>query len=339
MVNSIVIREVKKSDTESLVKLYTLVGWKLDMEHATEIIRYSISSGYSKVLIADLNGKVIGKVTLDTVFQPYAEIVNVIVHPDYRGKGIGSMLIKECIRRAIKAGHSIIYLMCDPLDRDIHRFYAKLGFLPAILGDPSMPHRCMWLYYFGKGSFVREFLHKHPFTEFSVSRGTKSFHRLSLYSMTWTDPTSDDSLEVFIKGQPGQPLKSGTMPRIGGVRLRLGKLDIDCWIVEKDEDINIGESSRFQLNLLNKGSEPLNAYLSLVPAPHGISVNIGSPSEIMLRPKERIDIEGELTLTSEFSIPLKYLSFPTVVFSITIKFPSFMRTVISAGFNVTDQAF
>ena len=70
MVNSIVIREVKKSDTESLVKLYTLVGWKLDMEHATEIIRYSISSSYSKVLIADLNGKVIGKVTLDTVFSP-----------------------------------------------------------------------------------------------------------------------------------------------------------------------------------------------------------------------------------------------------------------------------
>jgi len=334
--NSIDIREVKEGDAESLVELYTLVGWRLDMEHATEIIRYSMSSGYSKVLVADLNGKIVGKVTLDTVFQPYAEIVNVIVHPDYQGKGIGSMLVKECISRAIQAGHNIIYLMCDPLDRGIHRFYAKLGFLPAILGDPSMPHGCMWLYYFGEGSFVREFLHEHPFAEFSVSRGIKSFHGLSLYSMTWIDPISDNSLEVFIKGQPGQPLKGGTMPRIGDVRLRLNKLNIDCWIVEKDEDINIGESGRFQLSLLNKGSETLDVYLSLVPAPHGISVSIGSPSEILLRPKERIDIEGELTLTSEFSIPLKYLSFPTVVSSITLKLSSFMRVIISVGFNITE---
>ena len=220
MANPIRIREVERRDAEDLVELYTLVGWRLDIEHATRVIERSMRSGYSKVLVADLDGKVVGKVTLDTVFQPYAEIVNVVVHPDYWGMGVGSELVRECIRRAVETGHNVVYLMCDPLNRGLHRFYAKLGFLPGILGDPGGPRGDVWLYYFGEGSLMREFLCEHPFAEFRVSGGTKSFHVLSLYSMSWRDPVSGDSLEVFIGKQPGQPLEGGTMPRISGVRAR-----------------------------------------------------------------------------------------------------------------------
>jgi len=36
-----------------------------------------------------LDGRVVGKVTLDTAYPPYAELVNLLVHPEYRGRGIG----------------------------------------------------------------------------------------------------------------------------------------------------------------------------------------------------------------------------------------------------------
>ena len=81
------VREARRRDAEDLVELYTLVGWRLDVERAAGMIERSMRSSYSKVLVADLGGKVVGKATLDTVFQPYAEIVNVVVHPDYWGMG------------------------------------------------------------------------------------------------------------------------------------------------------------------------------------------------------------------------------------------------------------
>ncbi len=81
MINPIRVREARSDDVEGLVELYALTGWRLNIEHANRMIERSARSNYSKILVADLDGKVIGKVTLDTVFPPYAEIVNLVVHP------------------------------------------------------------------------------------------------------------------------------------------------------------------------------------------------------------------------------------------------------------------
>jgi len=54
-----------------------------------------------KVLLAiNDEGEVIGKVTLDLAHKPYAEIVNLMVHPSYCGQGIGKRLVEVCIRIA-----------------------------------------------------------------------------------------------------------------------------------------------------------------------------------------------------------------------------------------------
>ena len=321
MVDTVYIREVEKEDVEDLIELYTLTGWKLDIEHANRMIEQFAKSNYSKILVADLNGKVVGKVTLDTVFPPYAEIVNLVVHPDYQGKGVGSRLVEECINRAVKTGYNVVYLMCDPLDQRIHKFYAKLGFLPGILGDLGGPRGDMWLYYFGEGSFVKKFLNDHPFAEFKVSRGKTNFHMVGFYSMRWTDPISNDSLEVFIRGQPGQPLEGGTMPRIGGVKLEFCQLSLDCWIVEENMDISMGSPGRFSLNLFNRSDKPLSVRLNtLSPMPRGISLSIKSPPDITIHPKENLTIEGEIMISEKFDASLKYLSLPTVISSLALRF-------------------
>ncbi len=176
---SICIRLLKKEDANDLVKLYELIGWKLTKKQVIKWVEYSRRGKYTRIFVAELKGKVIGKITLDTAFPPYAEIVNVIVHPDYQKLGIGSKLIKECIKIATNDGYNIIYLMCDPVNKKIHRFYAKLGFIPGILGDPKDARRDTWLYYFSEESFVRRFLEDHPFSEFHVSRRKMNFHGLT----------------------------------------------------------------------------------------------------------------------------------------------------------------
>ena len=322
------IREARRDDVEGLAELYALSGWRLGREHAFKLIEFSMSSDYSKVLVADLSGKVISKVTLDTVFPPYAEIVNVLVHPNYREMGVGSGLVKECIKRATNAGHNIIYLMCDPLNRRIHKFYARLGFLPGILGNPSDPRGDMWLYYFGRGSFVRNFLEEHPFAEFRVSRGRVPFHGQLLYSMKWIDPISDDELEVFIRGQPGQPERGGTMPRIGGVRLKLDELSFDCWVIE-------GRSGEFELNMLNNGSNGLSVSLNPISR-RGLRVSV-HPPERTIRPGESVSIKGSLIVTGDFDVQLRYLTFPTVISSVILKFSRGIEAVVSVGFNLLEK--
>ena len=99
------VRLLKREDADSIVDLYKTVGWKLSKEHVAKWIKYS--GKYSRILVAELNDKIVGKVTLDTAFSPYAEIVNIIVHPGYQKMGIGSKLIKECIKIATDSGHNI----------------------------------------------------------------------------------------------------------------------------------------------------------------------------------------------------------------------------------------
>lgn len=57
-----------------------------------------------------------------------AQIEGVRVARDYRGKGIGEVLIKEAIIIAKQQGVGLIQLTTDKTRADAHRFYEKLGF-------------------------------------------------------------------------------------------------------------------------------------------------------------------------------------------------------------------
>jgi len=330
---SIIVREATMNDTKGLIKLYVSSGWKVNEEYVVKSIEFSNNNDYSKLFVLDFKGKVVGRAILDTVFPPYAEIVNVVVHPDYRGMGLGSYLVKECIKRAIRAGYNVIYLMCDPLDRRLHKFYSRIGFLPGILGNPAIPRGDMWLYYFGKGSFVRSFLERHPFTEFQVSRRRKKFYGLELYSVKWTDPISNEGLEIFIKGQPGQPKNGGTMPRFSAIRIRDMGLSLYCWVIEENTKVREEGLGNFELYLLNDSDRTL--LLDLKPlCSRGVEVLLERSLDITIPPRQRLALKGVLRLSKNFNVKLEYLTFPTVISSLTVKPLCKIELIVSVGFNV-----
>lgn len=61
------------------------------------------------------------------------------VHPKSRGKGIGTRLVTECVRRAREAGIPAIYLYTGPFMTAARRLYEKLGFsrVPEYDRDPG----------------------------------------------------------------------------------------------------------------------------------------------------------------------------------------------------------
>ena len=327
------VRLLKREDADSIVDLYKTVGWKLSKEHVAKWIKYS--GKYSRILVAELNDKIVGKVTLDTAFSPYAEIVNIIVHPGYQKMGIGSKLIKECIKIATDSGHNIIYLMCDPANREIHRFYAQLGFIPGILGDPKKDRGNMWLYYFSKNSFVNNFLEDHPFSEFHVSRGKVKFHGSTFYSMKWCDPLTEDVLEIFIKGQPGQPESGGTMPRISGLKYKLGEVEFDCWTQEENNTISPNTPGKFRLKIMNKGRKEMSIRIEPIPL-REIKLTTEMPTHLKIDVNKCIELRFKLELLKNFDIPLKYLTFPTITVALTLKINSNLKAAVSAGFEYAE---
>jgi|UniRef100_A0A7C5AMV3 ribosomal protein S18 acetylase RimI-like enzyme len=61
------------------------------------------------------------------------------VHPRSRGKGYGTLLVGECVRRAREAGVSAIYLYTGPFMVAARHIYEKLGFtrVPEFDRDPG----------------------------------------------------------------------------------------------------------------------------------------------------------------------------------------------------------
>lgn len=57
-----------------------------------------------------------------------SHLLNIAVHPARRGQGIGRALLTECIRRAARAGASVIYLEVRAGNVAAQRLYRSMGF-------------------------------------------------------------------------------------------------------------------------------------------------------------------------------------------------------------------
>ncbi|CAI6086464.1 GNAT family N-acetyltransferase [Cohnella sp. JJ-181] len=119
-------------------------------EHARSIpeahwqaLERAISSGADAqpgvdLIVAEIDGAIAGSVVLfpaDTDAyggqadrQDYPEIRMLAVSSDYRGRGVASALIDECVRRAKASGHRAIGLHTGEFMKDARQLYGKLGF-------------------------------------------------------------------------------------------------------------------------------------------------------------------------------------------------------------------
>lgn len=62
-----------------------------------------------------------------------ALLEDVIVHPDYRGGGVGSQLLQAVVELARNAGCLRITLLTDRDNAAARRFYARHGFEPSMM--------------------------------------------------------------------------------------------------------------------------------------------------------------------------------------------------------------
>ncbi|TVQ46715.1 MAG: ribosomal-protein-alanine N-acetyltransferase [Gammaproteobacteria bacterium] len=90
------------------------------------IFRDCLLAGYTCLVIED-DGRVVAY-SIMSVAAGEAHVLNVCVHPDARGRGLGRRLMCALIERALDAAARRMFLEVRPSNAVARRLYASLGF-------------------------------------------------------------------------------------------------------------------------------------------------------------------------------------------------------------------
>lgn len=126
------IRKVKVEDIAALVELTQQWGYETTaLEIAANLSRIEQANN-AEVFIAEADDKVVGRIfvrehlTLGT--SPFAEIHDLVVHTEYRKRGIGRLLIEAVKDWSREKGIGLVRLRTNVNREEANVFYPHIGF-------------------------------------------------------------------------------------------------------------------------------------------------------------------------------------------------------------------
>lgn len=128
------VRLAQKVDIDAILALQTQI-YRIDKvaQNSHETLEAQLSNPSCKVLVAIVDGKIIGTATIYFVDvaargKPYALLEGLVTDKSQRGKGYGSQLFKKTIEIA-KSKNCYKMIFTSGMDRaEAHKFYENLGF-------------------------------------------------------------------------------------------------------------------------------------------------------------------------------------------------------------------
>nr|YP_009396100.1 hypothetical protein [Melanothamnus harveyi]ARW65378.1 hypothetical protein [Melanothamnus harveyi] len=123
---NIYLSTCKKVNLEELEKLCDSVGW---VRRPLKKVKFALENSFLAIsifYIENNNKRLIGfaRVTSDGSFN--ATIWDVVIHPDFQGNGLGTLLMNQIIKELRNCDISTITLFADP---EVLKFYKHIGFV------------------------------------------------------------------------------------------------------------------------------------------------------------------------------------------------------------------
>jgi len=76
-------------------------------------------------LAASIDGKLVGRTYLEAICPPFAELQNMLVLPQFRGRGAGGALVDKCLSYLAQNGFLGVFLQTDLGNTSAQRLYAR----------------------------------------------------------------------------------------------------------------------------------------------------------------------------------------------------------------------
>ena len=204
-------------------------------------------------LNATLDGVCAGRCFFEAEHYPFAELQNLVVAPQSRGKGVGDALVADAIKRALELGYLAIHLQVARDNTVAHRLYTKHGFLPAQQGELLKMIR------FLDYPALALFLSRHPLALPSSRRNSTG----ALWEMKWEDAVSHDSIAILPAGGSCQADSDGFGPGVGAFELRCGGVQFRADVSAPNE-VSKGREFVIGLRVENSGSTEIEGSCRLL---------------------------------------------------------------------------
>lgn len=125
------LRKAKLADVEAMI---TLINRYAEQGLMLPRSRNMLYEGIREFLVAEEDKKIIGVGSLHIIWEDLAEIRALAVAPDYRGKSIGTQLVKALVNEAHDLGCEKVFALTYQPD-----FFQHCGF--RVINKEEMPHK------------------------------------------------------------------------------------------------------------------------------------------------------------------------------------------------------
>jgi len=89
----------------------------------------SFSPSEDRIWLAEISGRIIGSIAIVGHSREAAQLRWFLVHPDYRGLGLGKELLKKALQFCKKRKHETIFLWTTSELKEAGHLYTRFGFI------------------------------------------------------------------------------------------------------------------------------------------------------------------------------------------------------------------
>lgn len=126
------VRRMKKKDAADVALLSAQLGYPLSEKQILKNIKAVRKNKEHDAFVAKDNKKITGWIGVAKIIMiesaPYCEINGLVVDEDYRGKGIGKILIEKAKQWGREKALATMRVRCNVKRTETHSFYTHLGF-------------------------------------------------------------------------------------------------------------------------------------------------------------------------------------------------------------------
>lgn len=128
----ILVRQITIKDAATVAELSRQLGYPLSIEQIQRNIQAVTESTDHDTFVAVHENQVVGWIGVEQAIMieslPYCEINGLVIDENFRGQGIGKLLIEKAKQWAMERGNQKIGLRCNVKRTEAHLFYRHLGF-------------------------------------------------------------------------------------------------------------------------------------------------------------------------------------------------------------------